>query len=344
MATFIALASVASIASAQFQLGGPTQPGLPPGCLGSFPDIKKCAASNWFLTEADPCYPVAPIPLDGQKVYVKDATNFCINLPDPDSIFLQENFYKVGANPTFVQSEGYVRSFCMGDYLPPGAKRMPQFGLRSVRVVKNFTAVGSMYMQVSGVMDCKTLNINCTQSAPGLYDDGGQYDNVGFSTCGKEPYSGVDNTDRGNPGFVNYLEMGGNGVFCMRVCEAGTMGPGGVCDVTRDTAGCQDVMAVSFTDPDGAFIYQDSPTAVATTQYLSLPPLPTTTTTTTTVATTNTAPLNDVTAVPGAPQSGSSVGVQTVGAQPGASNAKSSSMISAQVGGSVLSLIISLIL
>ncbi|KAJ3022511.1 UNVERIFIED_CONTAM: hypothetical protein HDU68_009063 [Siphonaria sp. JEL0065] len=135
-----------------------------------------------------------------------------------------------------------------------------------------------MYMQIHGTLDCKALNINCTMSAPGAYDDGGQYDNAPYKSCGKEPYSGVDSSEKGNAGFVNYVEMAGNGLFCMRVCEAGTMVPGGVCDVTLDTAGCTALMGVQFED---GFSYKDESTGVVTTTSIFLPPLPSSTTTST---------------------------------------------------------------
>ncbi|KAI9335304.1 hypothetical protein BDR26DRAFT_866076, partial [Obelidium mucronatum] len=221
------------------------------------PDLKRCEAQNWYIPEADPCYP-SVVPLPGQQVYIKD--------------HLQNNFYNVSKLPTVVQAEGYVQSFCMGDYLTPGALPLPKYGIRSAHVVKNFVAPGGMYMQIHGTLDCKVLNINCTQSAPGVYDDGGQYDNAPFKSCGKEPYSGVDSSAKGNPGFVNYVEMAGNSNFCMRVCEAGTMVPGGPCDVTQDTVGCEKFMQVQFRE---GFSYTDMATGAVTTTSIYLPPLTT---------------------------------------------------------------------
>ncbi|KAJ3350543.1 hypothetical protein HDU83_009565 [Entophlyctis luteolus] len=247
-----AVVLVAHHASAQFLSGGPTQPGLPAGCLGSCaytptrflrfppksdprqdPNIPECRQTHWHITTADPCYPLDGDPRPGQQVYIKDELhliclkkNFCINLPDPDSIFLQNNFYNVSKLPSIVQAEGYVRSFCMGSYIPPGAKPMPPYAIRSAHVLKNLSTKGSMYIQIHGTMDCDILRINCTQSSPGAYDDGGQYDNGPYESCGKEPYSGVDKSSSGNPGFQNYVEQAGDGIFCMRVCEPGTMIPG----------------------------------------------------------------------------------------------------------------------
>ncbi|ORY50792.1 hypothetical protein BCR33DRAFT_712774 [Rhizoclosmatium globosum] len=224
-----------SSASAQYTPGGPTQAGLPPGCVGSYPDIPKCRANNWFIPDADPCYPVTSVPMPGQQVYIRDEKNFCINLPNPNSIVMQNNYYNNGLKPTIVQAEGYVQSFCVGDYLPPGAMRMSSSAILSAHVVKY-----DNYIQIHGKMDCGALGINCQQSSPGAYDDG--------EHCGKEPYSGVDSSANGNPGFENYVEMAGDGLYCMRVCAPGTMVVGGVCDVTHDTEGCVSFMKVDFVD------------------------------------------------------------------------------------------------
>ncbi|KAI9344950.1 hypothetical protein BDR26DRAFT_1005778 [Obelidium mucronatum] len=264
----------ASVAMAQWELNGPTQPGLPAGCVGSFPNITMCREKNWYLglDNPDRCKPLsATFPVVGEQVYIKDPVNFCINLPNPDSIFLQNNYYKKGLLPSIVEAEGFVRSFCMGDYLPPGSLRLPAGAIRSSHVVKNFTVTGDRYIQIHGLMDCAALNINCTQSFPGAYDDGGQYDNGPFITCGKEPYSGVDNSTSGNPGFENYVEMAGDGQFCMRVCDPGPLNQG-ACDVTHDTEGCMKFMNVSFTE---GFTYKDVATGAMTTFTVSLPPLAT---------------------------------------------------------------------
>ncbi|KAJ3232373.1 hypothetical protein HDU81_003011 [Chytriomyces hyalinus] len=272
MAT-IALVLLSAAAQAQFFQGGETEPGLPSGCVGSYPNITMCREKNWYLGDTvDICKPLIPYPLPGQQVYIKDAINFCINLPNPDSIFLKNNYYSKGLRPTVVQAEGFVQAFCSGPYLPPGAKPFPVGAIRSAHVMKNFTVPGQTYYQIHGTMDCDVLNINCTQSFPGAYDDGGQYDDGPFISCGKEPYSGVDNSTSGNLGFKHYVEMAGNGLFCMRVCEPGTLVEGGACDVTHDTEGCEKFMRVKFTS---GFDYVDlaTPTAV-TTFSVSLPPLP----------------------------------------------------------------------
>ncbi|TPX74651.1 hypothetical protein CcCBS67573_g04069 [Chytriomyces confervae] len=281
MRLLLAFLAVLQLVRAQFSPGGPTQPGLPEGCLGSFPNTAVCAAANWNIPNNDPCRP-SQIPLPGQQVYIKDAVNFCINMPDPQSIFLQQQHYSANKLPTFVQGEGYVRARCMGDYLPTGALRITPGAIRSAHVKKY-----ANYVQISGVIDCETMGINCTQSRPGVYDDGGQYDNVAYTSCGKEPYSGVDATQ--HPGFVNYVEIGGNSVFCMRVCAEGTQAAGGVCDVRNDTAGCEGFMGVVFNEPDGAFVYEDVVAGTTQTFSVSLPPVKAKTTTTTTTTTTTAA-------------------------------------------------------
>ncbi|KAJ3022514.1 UNVERIFIED_CONTAM: hypothetical protein HDU68_009066 [Siphonaria sp. JEL0065] len=259
--------SSATIVNAQFDPNGPTQPGLPQGCVGSFPNIPDCLKYNWYLPYNDTCEPAGPHPIRGQQVYIKDQTNFCIALPNPDSIFLQNNFYSHSKLPTIVQGEGFIQAFCMGDYLTPGALPMPAGGIRSAHVVQE-----KDYIQIHGTLDCDRLNINCTMSAPGAYDDGGQYDNVGFRTCGKSPYSGVDASASGNPGMHDYVQMAGNGIFCMRVCIKDTL-HGGVCDVLRDTAGCTAVMGVTFEKP--GFTYLNNLTGVSNTVSVSLPPVAT---------------------------------------------------------------------
>ncbi|KAI8607094.1 hypothetical protein BC830DRAFT_1087243, partial [Chytriomyces sp. MP71] len=284
-------------ATAQFTPGGQTQPGLPAGCVGSWiagsrspenavPDMKLCETKNWYLGEMkDQCAPLDGIPRPGQQVYIKDSTNFCINLPNPDSIFLKNNFYDLGKLPNIVQAEGFVQSFCMGDYLPSGAKKLPANGIRAAHVVKNFSTPGQHYYQIHGYLDCEVLGINCTMPTPGAYDDAGQYDDAPFINCGKEPYSGVDNSTTGNPGFQHYVEMAGNAIFCMRVCEPGNLEAGRPCDVRHDRDGCEKFMQVTFKD---GFTYTDLATGQVSSASVSLAPRKTTTTTTATTTTTTT--------------------------------------------------------
>ncbi|KAJ3068783.1 hypothetical protein HDU98_008103 [Podochytrium sp. JEL0797] len=270
--TALVLLVVASLTAAQYVPGGPTQPGLPAGCLGSYPDIQQCDATNWHITTPDPCKP-SSVPMPGQQVYIHDQNNFCINLPNPNSILMQQMYYNQGVFPTVVQAEGYVQSFCVGSYLPPGALPMAPNAIQSAHVKQVVDPVYGLYYQVHGTMDCGALNINCESSSPGAYDDGGQYDNGPYVSCGKEPYSGVDASAYGNQNFQDYVEMAGDGIFCMRVCQAGAMTVGGPCDVTHDTAGCQAFMKVDFTP---GFTFTDS-NGVVTTSGSSNPnpPVPT---------------------------------------------------------------------
>ncbi|KAJ3006055.1 UNVERIFIED_CONTAM: hypothetical protein HDU68_004296 [Siphonaria sp. JEL0065] len=155
--------------------------------IAAFPDLETCVQMNWDLGEGSD--PNPGFIQEGQQVYIQDEKNFCINLPDPNSSFLKENY---GGRPTIVQAEGYVHAFCVGDKLTPGASPMPQGGIISAHVVKNYKYSGQRYMQIWGKMNCDILNINCRQSSEGMFDDGGQYDSVRYRNCGKEPYSGVD--------------------------------------------------------------------------------------------------------------------------------------------------------
>ena len=71
------------------------------------------------------------------------------------------------------------------------------------------------------------------------YSDGGQYDTAPYFNFGKSPYSGVDTSK--NPNMPVFNMQAGNGIFCMRVCEAGPSGgmqSEDPCNVKLDTAGC----------------------------------------------------------------------------------------------------------
>ncbi|KAJ3205238.1 hypothetical protein HDU82_005325 [Entophlyctis luteolus] len=256
---------------------------LPTCCVGSYPNLTYCQANNWYVSTADPCKP-STVPLPNQMVYIKDEVNFCINLPNPNSTVLKNNYYLKGLLPTIVQAEGYVQSYCYGSYLPTASLPLPAGAIRSAHVLKNTTVSGLGYYQIHGVMDCDILQINCTQSYPGAYDDGGQCkkdcqilfslkfcppkdDDGAYSSCGKEPYSGVDTTTNGNPGYPHYVEQAGDGTFCMRVCESTAQGSGLPCDLTQDTAGCIKFMGVSFTD---GFTYTDASTGAVSSTQVSL--------------------------------------------------------------------------
>ena len=87
---------------------------------------------------------------------------------------------------------------------------MPKGGVRSIHAIKGRTKNGKKYTQISGIMDCDALKINCTSRIPGAYEDGGQYDTAPFINCGKGPYSGVDTSV--NPGRPDYNMQAGNGI------------------------------------------------------------------------------------------------------------------------------------
>ena len=256
-------------------------PNYPPGCSeATYPDENVCKEKNFFLgTDAkDKCAPLGPVPVSGEQVFIQDAANFCLNLPDPDSPYLKNFVYAGGRLPTILDGEGHVRSFCMGSYLTPGALPMPAGGIRSAHVIKGVSKNGKKYIQISGTMDCAALGINCTASAPDAYDDGGQYDTAPFINCGKEPYSGVDASK--HPGMPEYVEQAGNGLFCMRVCEAGTQ-QNDPCNVKDDTKGCQYTMGITTFNTPGFDVFDQS-TGQTQTFSVSLPPLKSTTSSATT--------------------------------------------------------------
>ncbi|KAI9341398.1 hypothetical protein BDR26DRAFT_860367 [Obelidium mucronatum] len=230
--------------------------------LAAPPDFSTCEAKNWDLGEnaTDPTAPPGPYPVAGQQVYIQDQNNFCINLPNPNDPTLKSNFYNRGRNPTVLDGEGYVQSYCVGK-LAPGALPMPAGAVTAAHVIKNYTKQGEYYLQVTGTLDCNVLNIDCSNA-----DNGGQYDNVPFRNCGKEPYSGV--YDSFNSGFGMYVEQAGSGIFCMRVCQGGNQ-LNDPCNVKNDTAGCYatmdmvDAPGFSFTDVSGQIRTRKTTTTTA---------------------------------------------------------------------------------
>ncbi|KAJ3392916.1 Solute carrier 2, facilitated glucose transporter member 1 [Entophlyctis sp. JEL0112] len=236
------------------------------------------------LLKIGPLPPLIPVirsmETPGQQVYIHDELNFCIGLPNPGSLYLQETYYNVSKLPTILNAEGYIRAFCVGSYVPTDALKIPDGGILSAHVVVN-----DDYYQVWGFLDCDVLNINCTMSAPGSFSDSGQYDNVPYHACGKEPYSGVDTSSSGNPGYNYWLQQAGHGgsgengmdrpIYCMRVCKSSDS-----CPATLDRSGCHTTMGIDFTVAEG-FSFQDNRTgsngAIVTTNVA----LPTTTAATT---------------------------------------------------------------
>ncbi|KAI8617248.1 hypothetical protein BC830DRAFT_1114502 [Chytriomyces sp. MP71] len=192
-----------------------------------------CSGNNWDRGDAvDPDAPPKPWPVAGQQVYIQDPQNFCINLPNPNDQYLIDNYWSKGVNPTFVNAEGHVQAFCVGK-LAPGALPMPDGAITSVHILKNQSKGGKAYHQITGGLNCQALKMNCEG------DNGGQYDSVPYRNCGKEPYSGVDETM--NPGFSDYVEIGGSYTYCMRTCVAGQI-DGDPCTAKDDSLGCAVLM------------------------------------------------------------------------------------------------------
>ncbi|KAI9348938.1 hypothetical protein DFJ73DRAFT_960097 [Zopfochytrium polystomum] len=231
---------------------------LPSGCVSSYPDPRICQGT-FHNSGSDPCKPPDSSLSSGillnQMVYIKDPENFCILLPNDQSKYLTHWYYGGNGNsnpPSIVQAEGFVQSFCAGSYMPSKSRAMPSGGVRSAHVVVNFTTTGARFIQISGTMDCGVLNINCQQSSPGAYDDGGQ---------------------------------SGDGIYCMRVCEgpdssydlgdplgghARTLAP---CDSSQDTQGCEFWNA----NTGDGFDLVDVVAGTTTTYSVSLPPVTSTT-------------------------------------------------------------------
>ncbi|KAI8618053.1 hypothetical protein BC830DRAFT_32307 [Chytriomyces sp. MP71] len=194
----------------------------------SFDEV--CSGNNWDrgADAVDPDAPPKPWPAAGQIVYIQDPNNYCLNMPNPKDPYLIETYWSKGMNPSFVQAEGHVQAFCVGD-LTTGGIPFPPGAVKNLHIRKNQNLNGKAYHQITGKVDCDIMNMTCT-TVNG--DDGGQYDSVPYRNCGKEPYSGVDLTK--NPGFTDYVEIGN---FCMRTCVAGQV-DGDPCTAKGDTLGC----------------------------------------------------------------------------------------------------------
>ncbi|KAJ3202567.1 hypothetical protein HDU83_000437 [Entophlyctis luteolus] len=98
-------------------------------------------------------------------------------------------------------------------------------------------------------MDCAAAGVDCTTGT------GGQYDDVKYVHCGKEPYSGVSALQTGDGSYVHYVQQTGDGIFCIRIC-AGDQGTGDSCNAKLDSAGCY--VTMNYTDQDmTGFSYAD---------------------------------------------------------------------------------------
>ncbi|KAJ3267354.1 hypothetical protein HDU77_000068 [Chytriomyces hyalinus] len=213
-----------------------------------------CSGNNWDRGEApDPNAPHGPYPISGEQVYIQDPNNYCINLPNPDDPYLIDNFWNKGINPSFVDAEGHVRSFCVGA-LAPGALPMPVGAVTGAHVRTNQALNGKLYHQITGSLNCDVLRMSC------VGDNAGQYDSVPYRNCGKEPYSGV--FEEKNPGFKDYVEIGGDFMFCMRTCVAGRI-DGDPCSAKGDTLGCG-VLTGGTMDTSEGFTLNGAPFEVTT--------------------------------------------------------------------------------
>ncbi|KAJ3391650.1 hypothetical protein HDU84_005600 [Entophlyctis sp. JEL0112] len=257
---------------------------LPTCCVGSYPNLTYCQANNWYVSTADPCKP-STVPLPNQMVYIKDEVNFCINLPNPNSTVLKNNYYLKGLLPTIVQAEGYVQSYCYGSYLPTASLPLPAGAIRSAHVLKNTTVSGLGYYQIHGVMDCDILQINCTQSYPGasvlqkmtmahilpaeknlileliprqmetqaILITSNRLETA-LSACAFAKARLKDQVNTFTDNFQLFIVL--------TECD-----PGLPCDLTQDTAGCIKFMGVSFTD---GFTYTDASTGAVSSTQVSL--------------------------------------------------------------------------
>lgn len=226
---------------------------FPPECNGQsqFPSSELATLKNYYDANRpiDPCEPrpLATRPAIGQQVYLQDPLNFCIVLPNPYAKSIAD-IYNSGNKPTIVQGEGYLQSYCLGSYLTPGAWPLPTGAIKSARVLTG-RINNQNYIQISGKMNCDALNMNCVSAD---YSDGGQYDTAPYINFGKSPFSGVDTSK--NVNMPVYNMQAGNGIFCMRVCEAGPSGGMQLedpCNVKNDTAGCHYTMNITTFELEG---------------------------------------------------------------------------------------------
>ncbi|KAJ3194452.1 hypothetical protein HK101_002667 [Irineochytrium annulatum] len=159
----------------------------------------------------------------GKIVGIVDQNAFCLLLPASPGISIGE-------------SEGSGQSFCLGDLSTSGSKSIASGAILSAHVIKT-----DAYMQVTGKIDESLLGINTA-------DGGGQYDNASH---GSEPRSGADASLQG---FANYVELVGNGVYCMRTCATSGEDEASPCNMHRDRDGCDAVIGGSYND---GFTFED---------------------------------------------------------------------------------------
>lgn len=211
---------VATAAAQTYPPWPESQQQFPAGCgnASHYPDSNEAAAFGYNNPRraVDACAPLGARPAVGQQVYISDPLNFCILLPNPHAAPMAA-FYAAGKLPSILDGEGYTQSFCVGR-LSNGGWAMPKGGIISAHVLTGVIN-NQPYTQISGLLNCDALNINCDGN-----NDSGQYDTAPFANYGKEPYSGVDTAL--NPGRTVFNQQAGNGIFCTafltQACESAT--------------------------------------------------------------------------------------------------------------------------
>lgn len=149
---------------------------------------------------------------NGKIVRLNSIDDFCLLMPK-------------GPDITIGVSEGDAISYCTTDDLTQGARRMENPGsfITGAHFVK-----GPDYVQITGALNYEVFGL-----VNG--DDGGMYDDA---PKGSEPYSFCE-------GYASYVEIISYNLYCMRCCEQDEHSSG-PCDMTRDTAGCWNVIGGSY--------------------------------------------------------------------------------------------------
>ncbi|KAJ3163899.1 hypothetical protein HK101_000574 [Irineochytrium annulatum] len=161
----------------------------------------------------DPEAPPKPWPATRQRV---SATEFCILLPDLETTYFEDQYISRGIPVSLANDDGFLRSFCMGDYLPEGSVAFPIGAVTSAHVSTEQKMNGVTYIKMVGTLDCGRLgNLNCG------------YGPVPYDQCGKEPYSGPDPAIHANA--TQYLQMMSGLAFSLHICVGGAAVDGEPC-------------------------------------------------------------------------------------------------------------------
>ncbi|KAI9331110.1 hypothetical protein DFJ73DRAFT_799912 [Zopfochytrium polystomum] len=250
---------------------------LPANCYGSNPNDDACAAAGYHLVgpqAVDQCKPTSGLFADvagaerlgNQLAYLKSASEWCLILPNKEDPWLRMLYYDQGRVPQSVQAEGLVIAQCQGGFISSGGglsgKAVPSGAILSASLTTNFETPGKRYVQMHGLFDPDVVGV-----LPADVDTGGQYDSSDYVSCGKEPYSGVDQSMNSASGpfasfagstpfkFTHYVQYFGKGEYCMRICEGlsyGTLSDS-PCTAQYDKLGCGNWGINSFPDP-GQFV------------------------------------------------------------------------------------------